>query len=228
MFYSISQAENACESDPSLIFQLIKAKDKEIIERIINKEKFNFNMVDNLGNNVIMSLLKNKNYDLVLKYIDKVDINHQNNEGDSIMHMLASTNYLIVREMVDSVLNNKNINLNLKNSKGETILDKAIKSNYLCTTIKILEQDSFESIDIYSFKKLYDTYIKSDNYGAYSKLSNLEVILDSIENKKLIPKIRKLVYLIENNKNKIEDDFMKMKTGKIDRLINRVIKEVVN
>ena len=228
MFYSVSQAESACESDPSLIFQLIKENDGEVIEKIINKENFDFNIVDNLGNNVIMALLKNKYYDLVLLNIDKVDINHQNDEGDTIMHMLACTNYLNVREIIDVVLNNKDIDLNLKNNKGETILDKAISSNYLCTTIKILEQDGFESIDIYSFKKLYDTYIKSDNYGAYSKLSNLEVILDNIENKKLIPKVRKLVYLIENNKNKIEDEFMKMKTGKMDHLINRVIKEVIN
>jgi len=228
MFYSVSQAESACESEPSLVFQLIRENDKEVIEKIINKENFNFNIIDNLGNNVIMALLKNKYYDLVLEYIDKVNINHQNNEGDTIMHMLASTNYLNVREIIDKVLDKEEINLNLKNNQGETILDKSINSNYLYTTIKILEQDNFESIDIYSFKKLYDTYIKSDNYGTYSKLSNLESILDSIENKRLIPKVRKLIYLIENNKEGIENDFLKMKTGKIDNLINRVIKEVIN
>ena len=228
MFYSVEQAMDSCEVDPSLIFELIKEKDIEVINKIIGKENFDFNIVDNLGNNVIMALIKIKYYDLVSKYIDKVDINHQNNDGDTIMHMLASANYLNVRDIIDYILNNQNIDLNIKNNQGETILDKAISSNYLYTTIKILEQEKFESIDIYSFKKLYDTYIKSDNYGSYSKQSNLQVILESISHKRLIPKVRKLVYLIENNKDSIEDEFHKMKTGKIDNLINRVIKEVIN
>ena len=227
MFYSVEQATNSCESDPSLIFQLIKEGDIEVISKILEKD-IDFNITDTLGNNIVMALLKSKYYDLVLKYIDRVDINHQNNEGDTIMHMLASCNYLNVREIIDYVLNNGEINLNLKNNQGETILDKSISNNYLYTTIKILEQDNFQTIDIYSFKKLYDTYIKSDNYGAYSKLSNLEVILDNIENKRLVPKVRKLVYLIENNKRVIENDFNKSKTSIIDNLINRVIKEVIN
>ena len=228
MFYSIEQAIDSCDSDPSLIFELIKEGDKFVIAKILELGEIDFNLTDNLGNNVIMSLLKHKYYELVNLYIDKVNINHQNNDGDTIMHMLASINYINVREIIDYILKNKDLDLNLKNNLGETILDKSIKSNYLYTTIKILEQENFNSIDIYSFKKLYDTYIKSSNYGTYSKLSNLEIILDSMENKKLIPKVRKLLYLIENNKNSIEDEFLKMKTGMIDNIINRVIKEVIN
>ena len=228
MFYSIEQASIMCEEDPSLSFDVIKTNDRDVIEKIIDKSNFNFNLVDNLGNNIIMCLLKNKYYDLVLKYIDKVNINHQNNDGDTIMHMLSSMDYINVREIIEYVLNNKEINLNLKNNNGETVLDKSINNNYLYTTIKILENEKFDMIDVYSFKKLYDTYIKSNNYGKYSKLNNLEVIINSIENKKLIPKMRKLVYLIENNKNSIEDDFNKSKTSIIDNLINRVIKEVIN
>ena len=228
MFYSIEQASSMCQDDPLLIFQVIKTNDLEVIEKIISNNDFNFNMVDELGNNVLMYLLKNKYYDLVLKYIDKVDINHQNNDGDTLMHMLAGINYVNVREIIEYVLCDSAIDLNIKNNNGETILDKSINNSYLYTTIKILENDKFNLIDIYSFKKLYDTYIKSDNYGAYSKLNNLETIINSIENKKLIPKMRKLVYLIENNKNKIENEFTKSKTSKIDNLINRVIKEVIN
>jgi len=228
MFYSIEQASSMCLDDPLLIFEVIKTNDVEVIEKIISEYNFDFNIVDELGNNVLMCLLKNKNYDLVYKYIDKVDINHQNNDGNTLMHMLACINYVNVREIIEYVLNNKEIDLNLKNNNGETILDKSINNNYLYTTIKILENDKFDLIDIYSFKKLYDTYIKSDNYGKYSKLNNLETIINSIENKKLIPKMRKLIYLIENNKYSIENEFSKSKTSKIDSLINRVIKEVIN
>ena len=228
MFYSIEQASSMCLDDPSLSFEVIKTNDREVILKIISNSNFDFNIVDDLGNNILMCLLKNKHYDLVLKYIDRVDINHQNNDGDTIMHMLAGINYVNVREIIEYVLCNKEIDLNLTNNNGETILDKSINNKYLYTTIKILENDKFDLIDIYSFKKLYDTYIKSDDYGAYSKLNNLETIINSIENKKLIPKMRKLVYLIENNKDSIENEFTKSKTSKIDNLINKVIKEVIN
>ena len=66
MFYSIMQAESLCDADPSLIFSLIKENDIEVVEKIISKEGFDFNTIDSDGNNVIMYLLKNKNYDLVL------------------------------------------------------------------------------------------------------------------------------------------------------------------
>ena len=67
MFYSVIQAESACEEEPSLIFSLIKESDTEVIESVINKSDYNFNIVDKNNNNVLMFLLKNKNYDLVLK-----------------------------------------------------------------------------------------------------------------------------------------------------------------
>ena len=228
MFYSIEQAESKCSEDPSLLFELIKTKDKEVIEKILENSEIDFNLVDEFGNNVIMSLLKSKYYKLVLENIDKVDINHQNNDGDTIMHILSSINNVNVCEIIEYLLENKNIDLNIKNNNGETALDKSIKSNYLYITIKILESERFNSIDIYSFKKLYDTYIKSNNYGMYSKMSNLEIIIDSIENKRLIPRMRKLIYLINNNKNSIQEDFYNSKTSIIDKLINKVIKEVIS
>ena len=227
MFYSTKQAEDMCNEDPSLLFNLIKENDKETLENILDSN-IDFNIVDVNGNNIIMCLLKNKYYDLVLKYIDRVDINHQNSLGDTIIHMLFSVDYKDVREIIEYVLENTEINLNIRNNLGETILDKSISKNYLYSTIKILENDNFDSIDIYSFKKLYDTYIKSNNYGMYSKLSNLEIIMDNIERKSLIPKMRKLVYLINNNKNYIKRDFDKSKIDVLDNLINKVIKEVIS
>ena len=227
MFYSTKQAEDICSDEPSLLFNLIKEDSKEILENILDT-CHDFNIEDNDGNNIVMCLLKNKYYDLVLKYIKYVDINHQNSDGDTLLHMLFSIDYKEVREITECILENTSIDLNIRNNLGETILDKSISKNYLYSTIKILENDSFNLIDVYSFKKLYETYIKSNNYGIYSKLSNLELIIDSIEKKSLIPKMRKLVYLINNNKIYIEKDFYKSKIEFLDNLINKVIKEVVN
>ncbi len=228
MFYSVIQTENSVTEDPSLIFSLIKEGELEIIEGILDKNQIDFNIVDQDGNNIVMALLKQKYYDLVLKYIDKVDINHQNKFGDTIMHMLAGINYVSVKEIIEYVLNNSKLYLNLKNNSGETILDKSITNNYLYTSMKILENKRFNMIDIYSFKHLYETYIKSNNYGKYSKLSNLEVILDNLENKRLLPRMEKLVSLIENNIDLIKKDFNVSKTDNLDNIINKVIMEAIN
>ncbi len=228
MFYSVIQTENSVTEDPSLIFSLIKEGELEIIEGILDKNQIDFNIVDQDGNNIVMALLKQKYYDLVLKYIDKVDINHQNKFGDTIMHMLAGINYVSVKEIIEYVLNNSKLYLNLKNNSGETILDKSITNNYLYTSMKILENKRFNMIDIYSFKHLYETYIKSNNYGKYSKLSNLEVILDNLENKRLLPRMEKLVSLIENNIDLIKKDFNVSKTDNLDNIVNKVIMEAIN
>ena len=128
MFYSILQAESLCDSDPSLIFSLINEQDMDVVNKVISKENFDFKTEDENGNNVVMYLLKNKQYDLVLKYIDKVDLNHQNNDGDTIAHILVGINYVNVKEILEYVLNNKDFIPNIKNKLGETILDKSINS----------------------------------------------------------------------------------------------------
>ena len=228
MFYSVMQAESLCESDPSLLFSLIEEGDTEVLEKILIKEELDFNLEDNLKNNVVMCLLKHKKYDLVLKYLDKVDINHQNIDGDTLAHILVTHNYIMIKEILDKVLNNRLFIPNIKNNLGETILDKSINNSYLYTTIKILSNKRFNSIDIYSFKNLYETYIKSNLYGSYSKLSNLEIILENLEEKPLGSRMRKLVTLIEKNFDLIKRDFNLSKTENLDYLINSVIREVIS
>lgn len=228
MFYSVMQAESLCDSDPSLVFSLIKENDVEVLNRIISKSDFDFTICDEDGNNIVMCLLKNKQYDLVLKYMDKVDINHQNKDGDTLAHILVGLNYVSVKEILEKVLNDKRFILNIKNKNGETILDKSIHNNYLYTTIKILSNKRFNSIDVYSFKNLYETYIKSNNYGKYSKLSNLEIILDNLENKPLMPRMKKLLRNIYKNLDVIKSDLNVSKTENLDNIINGVIMEVIN
>ena len=144
------------------------------------------------------------------------------------MHILVTHNYTSTKEIMESILSNEKFIPNIKNNLGETILDKSINNNYLYTTIKILGDERFNSIDIYSFKNLYETYIKSNNYGKYSKLSNLELILDNLADKVLLPRMKKLVSLINNNLDSIKDDFYVSKTEKMDNLINLAIAECLN
>ena len=184
MFYDIDKAIDACDEEPSLVFEAIKCNYRDVYEKVLEKENFNFNLVDEDGNNILMKLLKNKDYDLIAKYVNNMNfnINHQNNDGDTFMHILVTHNYVDIKVIFEKVLERSDFLPNIKNNNNESILDKSINDNYIYTVIKILSDKRFNSISLYSFKKLYEAYIKSNNYGTYSKLNNYVLIFD-----KLIP-----------------------------------------
>ena len=121
---------------------------------------------------------------------------------------------------------NKKFLPNIKNNMGETILDRSINSNYIYTTAKILEDKRFNSIDIASFKKFYDTYVKTNKYGKYTKLANLEIIMDSLDEKDLVPRMSKLLNYFRRDYSDIKDEVINdNKTNKMDSIINKVLKE---
>ena len=230
MFYDEAKAIKACEEEPSLIFELIREEHYELVDFLLTKGKVDINTCDELGNNVLVRLLKKGQYDLVLKHMKnkKWDINHQNNGGDTFAHILVVYNYVNVLEIINELKKNKNFIPNIKNCKGETILDKSINDNYIYTTIKILEDKRFNNIDIVSFKNLYDTYIKTNNYGKYTKLTNLQIILDNLEDKSLLPNMEKLVNTVKEKFDVIKEEVINNKTDELDNIINRVIKEEIS
>lgn len=227
MFYDEAKAIKACEEEPSLIFELIKEEHFEVVDELLTKKKVNINVCDELGNNVLVRLLKKGQYDLVLKHMKNKswDVNHQNNEGNTFAHILVLYNYVNVLEIINQLKKNKNFVPNIKNNKGETILDKSINDNYIYTTIKILEDKRFNNIDIVSFKNLYNTYIKTNNYGKYTKLTNLQIILDNLEDKKLLPNMEKLVNAVKENYDVIKEEVINNKTSELDSIISNVLQE---
>lgn len=229
MFYDIEQAINACEEEPSLVFVAIKNNYRDVYEKVIEKDNFNFNLVDLDGNNILMKLLRNKDYDLIAKYIDNssVSINHQNNNGDTFMHLLVSHNYLDIKDIFEKVLKRSDFLPNLKNNNNESILDKSINNNYIYTVIKILSDNRFNSISLYSFKKLYEAYIKSNNYGTYSKLNNYVLIFDNLKKKSLMPAMCKLLKVLKSKEKMILNDLGEAKLDNLDKIINNVIEETI-
>ena len=228
MFYDETKTMIACSEEPSLIFELIKEELYEFVDKLLIQKIVDINTCDEHGNNVLMRLLKKGQYDIVLKHMkDKsLDINHQNYDGDTFAHLLVSINYVNVLEIIKVLVKNKNFMPNIKNNKGETILDKSINDNYIYTTVKILEDKRFNNIDIVSFKHLYETYIETNKYGKYTKLSNLEVILDSLEDKNLLPTMEKLIRIIKENFEYIKERLINNKKTGITDLINDVIQAV--
>ena len=154
------------------------------------------------------------------------DVNHQNHDGNTFAHILVLINYINVMEIIKQLKKNKKFLPNIKNNKGETILDRSINGNYIYTTVKILEDRRFNSIDIASFKRIYDTYIKTNKYGKYTKMTNLEIIMDSLDGKELVPRMERLVDYFNEDYNFIKDEIINdNKNNKMDTIINKVIRE---
>lgn len=192
------------------IFTLIKNSEFDIIEEMIEKGKVDVNIVDGVGNDVVMKLLKLKKYDLVMPLMKKRswNVNRQNYDGDTFGHILAQDNSMNAIKIMDELKSNKKYLPNIKNNKGETALDKAINNNYLAYAFKILEDERFDSIDINSFKNLFNTCISKD-YGTYSIIKNLEVMISSLENKSLNVTLSKIITDLKENFSLIREEILK-------------------
>ena len=230
MFYNEEKTIKACEEEPSLIFELIKEGHIDLVDKLLSSNKVSVNTIDQFGNDVITRLLKARMYSLVLKYMkDKTwDVNHQNNEGNTFAHYLVTMNYVHVIYIIKALKRNKKFMPNIMNKQGQTILDKSINENYIYSTLKILEDNRFNRIDVLSFKKLYEAYIKNSCYGKYSKLSNLVTIIDSLNKKEeLLPKMQELVRTIKANMDIIKREIMKNKSKYLEGIINDVLVETI-
>jgi hypothetical protein len=221
MFFDENQAIELCESDPSVIFNLIDENFDFLVDKVLQKKIVSVNTTNENGTDVITYLLKNGWYDLVLKYMkDKTwDVNHQDKDGNTFAHILVTKKYLDVMDIIKQIIKNKDFMPNIRNKVGETILDKSINEEYIYTTVKILEDERFNNIDLVSFKNLYEKYIKSNNYGVYSKMNNLEVIIDTLSIKELLPNLGHIINTIKTNIDNIKKDVKNGETSILDELI---------
>lgn len=222
MFYDEQKAITDCDSEPSLVFALLRENHVGVIDKILSRKSFDFNVTDETGNTILMRLLKRGCFDIVLKHMKdkRWNVNHQNYDGDTFSHILTSINDSRVNEVMKVLLKNKDFVPNIRNNEGETILDKAISNNYIYTTTKILEDKRFDSVGIFSFKKLYDTFIKTKNFGKYTRLNNLEMIVDTLEDRNIAPEVKEIITNIKDNYVTIKEEFINNKTEKIDLIVS--------
>lgn len=221
MFFDETNTIELCEEDPTKIFNLIDEGHKQLTNKLLTKKIVDINTTNEEGNNVIMYMLIKGWYEEVLTFIkDKSwNVNHQNNSGDTFAHILVTKKYLDVMNIIKQLLKNKNFIPNIVNNKNETILDKSMNNNNISTTIKILEDERFNNIDLVSFKNLYEKYIKNNEFGTMTKVNNLEVIIDSLQDKKLIPRVQKLIKKINKNYSDIKQKVKENKIKQLDEII---------
>lgn len=219
---SYDEAYKSCVDDPSMIFTLIKQENYFVIEELIDNNKVLVNIVDGVGNDVVTRLLRAHEYDLVIKLMKKRnwDVNHQNDDGNTFGHFLAIDHSVGAIKVMEQLQKKKNYFPNIKNNKGETALDLAVNNHYLYYAFKLIEDKRFNNIDVFSFKNLINACIKNSSYGKYSKINNLEVLVENMEKKDLNPTLRDLVDNISINMDAIKKDFMNNRVGILDSIIN--------
>ena len=211
-----------CKEDPTLIFSYIRQGEYELAYELVDNNIVNINTVDLLGNDVVTRLLKAKQYEYVIMLMKKKnwDVNNQNDEGNTFGHILAMDNSPMAVKVVEALTKKSNYIPNLKNKKHETAMDIALNNNYLCTAFKLLEDKRFNEIDYSSFKNLFIASIDNKDYGKYSKINNLEIIVDSLEKKDLSDTMRDLIDCIIENLERIKNEIMNNRSYTIDAIIN--------
>ena len=109
---------------------------------------------------------------------------------------------------------------NIKNHQQETALDIALNNHYLCCAFKILEDKRFNSINLLSFKQLLEITLRNKKYGKYSKITNLQIIVNNLEKKELDSDLMRVVSFLRENMDTIKSEIMKGKITLIDRILS--------
>lgn len=210
------------KEDPTLIFSYIRRCNYELAYELVDKNIVNINTLDSVGNDVMTKLLKAKQYEYVIMLMKKKNwnVNNQNDEGNTFGHILAMDNSPMAVKVVEELTKKSNYIPNLKNKRHETAMDIALNNNYLCTAFKLLEDKRFNEIDYSSFKNLFMTSIENKDYGKYSKITNLEIIVDSLEKKDLSEAMRDLINCIIENLDRIKNDIMNNRYYTIESIIS--------
>ena len=210
------------KEDPTLIFTYIRRGNYELAYELVDKNIVSINTLDSIGNDVVTKFLKAKQYEYVIQLMKKKNwnVNNQNDEGNTFGHILAMDNSPMAVKVVEALTKKSNYIPNLKNKKHETAMDIALNNNYLCTAFKLLEDKRFNEIDYSSFRNLFIASISNKDYGKYSKITNLEIIVDSLEKKDLDATMKDLIDSIVENLDRIKNDIMNDRNYIIDAIIN--------
>ncbi len=230
MFYDETQALKACEEDPSLIFQLMKEGHFQLVDQFLKMKVVPLSITDEQENTILMQLLRYKKYEMVLKYMNRkeIDINHQNSDGNTFAHLLLNQNDLAITKIIQGLEKRKDFLPNIKNKEGKTILDLSIEKEYFWTTLHILKDKRFDNIDVISFQHLYETYIKNDAYGKYSKVTNLEQMINYLKKKdSLLPRVHYIIEQIYEEMKNIQEEILKNRSTIVDTIIASAYQEGV-
>lgn len=205
--FTSDQAIKAAEEDPSIIFELIKTDNDELLNHMLDESLIDVNLVSNNNDSLAIKLLKSAKYELVLKVIKNKNwnVNYQNDDKETFGHILAKINNVAVVPVFKELKKNKNFDINIRNKDDKTIFDISVESHNSYVSTKIIEDERFNDINIFEFLKFYETYIDTNEYGKYSKINMIESIL-TMDGRYVNTRMQELLNHLKDNVKNIKKD----------------------
>ncbi len=205
--FTSDQAIKAAEEDPSIIFELIKTDNDELLNHMLDESLIDVNLVSSNNDSLAIKLLKSAKYELVLKVIKNKNwnVNYQNDDKETFGHILAKINNVAVVPVFKELKKNKNFDINLRNKDDKTIFDISVESHNAYVSTKIIEDERFNDINIFEFLKFYETYIDTNEYGKYSKINMIESIL-TMDGRYVNTRMQELLNHLKDNFKNIKKD----------------------
>lgn len=222
--FTSDQAIKAAEEDPSIIFELIKTDNDELLNHMLDESLIDVNLVSSNNDSLAIKLLKSAKYELVLKVIKNKNwnVNYQNDDKETFGHILAKINNVAVVPVFKELKKNKNFDINLRNKDDKTIFDISVESHNSYVSTKIIEDERFNDINIFEFLKFYETYIDTNEYGKYSKINMIESIL-TMDGRYVNTRMQELLNHLKDNVKNIKKDI----ENDDYNLLNSIIKECI-
>lgn len=205
--FTSDQAIKAAEEDPSIIFELIKTDNDELLNHMLDESLIDVNLVSSNNDSLAIKLLKSAKYELVLKVIKNKNwnVNYQNDDKETFGHILAKINNVAVVPVFKELKKNKNFDINIRNKDDKTIFDISVESHNSYVSTKIIEDERFNDINIFEFLKFYETYIDTNEYGKYSKINMIESIL-TMDGRYVNTRMQELLNHLKDNVKNIKKD----------------------
>lgn len=222
--FTSDQAIKAAEEDPSIIFELIKTDNDELLNHMLDESLIDVNLVSSNNDSLAIKLLKSAKYELVLKVIKNKNwnVNYQNDDKETFGHILAKINNVAVVPVFKELKKNKNFDINIRNKDDKTIFDISVESHNAYVSTKIIEDERFNDINIFEFLKFYETYIDTNEYGKYSKINMIDSIL-TMDGRYVNTRMQELLNHLKDNVKNIKKDI----ENDDYNLLNSIIKECI-
>ena len=205
--FTSEQAIKVAEEDPSIIFELIKTDNDELLNHMLDDSLIDVNLVSSKNDSLAIKLLKSAKYELVLKVIKNKNwnVNYQNDDKETFGHILAKINNVAVVPVFKELKKNKNFDINIRNRDDKTIFDISVESHNAYVSTKIIEDERFNDINIFEFLKFYETYIDTNEYGKYSKINMIDSIL-TMDGRYVNTRMQELLNHLKDNVKNIKKD----------------------
>ena len=164
-------------------------KNIDLIEYFINEIDVKFNLLNLNGNipiinyfNVNLSNENSREFEMLLKFIEKSNLNIINNEGNTPMHLLVEK-YLWEKEKIYSILKKKKINIFILNNNNETVYDLILNKDKIINLV---------SESYYYLLQKNKSKIKN-NWEKKCSTQDYQMIKDNDDKEKCIIQIKKFI-----------------------------------